>query len=555
MVGLCLATLLLGVPQTSVDTSYRWFSLTANLQQPPDLDKAIRTIDAAANDGYNGVVFRDPSLDSLTSISPAYKAALEQAVAEARKNKMEFIPSIAAIGDSENILDRNPSLAESMPCRDVRFTITNGQLKPSDPVTPVVNGGLETFAGELPTGFTGAHGTDMTMAADNATHHGGAMALRVDGLATALAGKGGVSLRQSIAVRPWHQYRLSVWTKATATKGAKVLLNALGAAGQFLNSTEWHNTPDWVKNDTVFDSLGESQITMEILVQPLPNAKIWIDDLTLEDVGIMNVTRRDDCPVVIKGDDGIFYNENIDVAQIADPFHVAGMGPGHIDGSHAIPFAVPGTNGRLHEGQTVLMDYYAAVLANGVPVLCVNEPKSKALIKADIKRVIDLIHPKTLLFDVADVRSLGWDPACEGTGKNGGEMLGGLIRDEEAMAKSFDPSIQIATYGDMFNPSQNSLDQYYLMKSGTTGSLRSVPKDVIIVNGDFAHASQSLTFFAQAGYKQILWGYRDDHDAMAQIVQWQKLGAGVKGIQGFGYATQVDDYSHLADFVQAATGK
>jgi len=129
-----------------------------------------------------------------------------------------------------------------------------------------------------------------------------------------------------------------------------------------------------------------------------------------------------------------------------------------------------------------------------------------------------------------------------------------FVADECALVRSVDKSIQIATFSDMFDPNQNALDQFFLMKGSAAGSIKGVPKDAIIANCNFLHPSESLGFFEEQGFKQILWGYNDNADHIIPVSDWAKLASGKPGIKGFAYVTRSDDYTHLADFKQAATG-
>jgi len=213
------------------------------------------------------------------------------------------------------------------------------------------------------------------------------------------------------------------------------------------------------------------------------------------------------------------------------------------------------SNSRLHEGQSVLMDYYSAALTrDGGPALCVNTPKAKALLKQQIERSIGIIHPHFLFLSDSEDRVMGWDPACEATGLNAAGLLSKLVRDETAMAKAIDPSIQIVLYNDMFDPFQNSKDTYYLDKGGTAGSINGVPKDTIFVNWNFPHTIESLNFFSRLGYRQIIFGFYDNRDGAIPIDKWEKMVSGIPGIKGFGYASWIQDYSQLGQFYHEAMG-
>jgi len=341
MLALCLTSLLFGCGapnhgQVPIDTTYRWFLLSTYTPRDADVVSALKSIDDAGAAGYNGVVFQDLSLASRTTITPAHLANIQKLLAEAKKMNIEVIPMTAPLG--QDLLDQDPSLAESMPCRNVRFTLTNGQFKPSDPVPPIINGGLETFAGTVPTGFKGGnHGPDVAVFQDTAVHHGGASCMRIEGQPTSKNGTAGVWMEQPLKVLPWHNYRASIWSKSTNASGSGVYLNVLTTSGLQIGFPNWHDSADWVRSDTVFNSEGNTDLTLVLGVQPVPTAKIWLDDVTFDNAGLLNITRRDDCPVNIRGDDGTIYNEGADIAPLLDGFHSKGMGPGHLEVEHDAP--------------------------------------------------------------------------------------------------------------------------------------------------------------------------------------------------------------------------
>ena len=552
-----LASILLGglcpsPSQATPEPSYRWFQLEVNLQQPAELDKAVKAIDDAAAAGYNGVIFKDPTLQSGSRFSPAYVSALTKVTGEAKKTNIEFIPSIAPIGSASGLLQGNLSLAEAMPYKNVHFTVTGGHLKPSDPLPPVTNGGFDTFAGDLPTGFKAAAHPGVAAFQDTAMKHGGAASLRVEAQA-AIQPANTVMYEQALIVQPWHQYRLGIWTKTLTAPTAKVTLKPLSPAGVLMAYHDWPNTPDWAKSVMVFNSQDNSTINIQLLVQPMAaNAKVWIDDLTIEDVGILNITRRDDCPLVIRGDDGAIYNEYVDVDDVNDKFVPPGSTTPQFDITHdPKPITVLG-NSRLKETQQIVLDYYAAILVDNKPTLCFNSPTARSILRNEVRRVIALTHPHFVFFDVKDVMALGWDPACEATGKTTGEMLADFLKNETENVKSIDSKIQVATYTNMYDPNANSKDSYFYARGGTSGSIIGVPKGTIFLNDNFASGVPSLGYFARLGYSQILLGFFDNADGVPTIDKWEKTAVGTKNILGFGYISPKGDYSHLSDFAHTA---
>ena len=61
------------------------------------------------------------------------------------------------------------------------------------------------------------------------------------------------------------------------------------------------------------------------------------------------------------------------------------------------------------------------------------------------------------------------------------------------------------------------------------------------------HGAQSLQFFAEQGFKQIIGGYYND-DVVENYQAWQAAAQGVGGLEGVMFATWNDDYSELEAF-------
>ncbi len=557
MLTLGLATIILGCGSPAghanrMETSYRWFMCSSDLQKPQGAEQTIKAIETASAAGYNGVLLDEVGFRSLKTISPAYLNSIQQVMSAAKRHNLELIPVVGKLGAAQDYLDRNPSLVESSPYFGSRFIAAGGMLRTMEPPIPIVNGSFEAFLADIPATFKASHQSDVIVAQDTAEHHSGGSSLRVDGQPSSQRGRGGENIEQPLVLKPWHQYRLSLWTKAKAPGASAVYLNAFSYLGKQVGSVQCQLGADWTRNDLVFNSLGEVPIKATINVQSAHGANVWIDDLAIEDVALMNITHRDDCQVVIKGEDGVVYSEGLDVLKIVDPEHQKPGGPGHFDLTHMPPVPVIPPNSRIHEGQIVNIDYYAALIDGGPPTICPKEPKSRAMMNEEMQRVFSLLHPHFVLVGVDDVRTLGWDPGCETVGGPAGGILAGFVRDEIDLAKKFDSKVQVVTFSDMFDPYGNAREPYFMARGGTEDSAHGLPKDTIILNDNYLQSKESLGFFARNGFSQVVLGYCDKAEGVLAIDQWQKNAAGLPGIKGFGYATYLNDFSSLAEFAHTA---
>jgi len=534
-----------------LNSTYRWSLLVTYLQIPSNVPTAISAIDKAAAAGYNGVILQDWGLTASYPLSSAYKTALATVLAEAKNKGIEVIPAILPSGSGPEILTLNPSLVESMPVQNVHYTVHNRKLELSESPISVVNASFESFNNGAPTGFTGASNSDATIGQDTATYHSGTSSLRIDGHTPTLT-TGGAWYNQTVAVSPWHQYRLTLWSMSSGASGSNMYLNALSPSGQQLSFMQkWTNTSGWVQNEVVFNSQANSSITISIGAQPSAGASIWVDDLAITDVGLLNVTRRTDCPLVIKGTNGTTYQEGKDVNTISDP-NIAAH-PGSFDTTHTPPTpTVPNGSGLVHGNQVALSFEAAAVLGGTGVCACFSEPGTQALITEEIQEIIPLFNPKHVLLDTDETRIIGWDPACSSRNLTGGEIFGNLVQQEAALVHKVSPSIQIVMYSDMFDPNANSQANYYLVNGGTLGTASFLPSNSLILNWGFKQPQASLDYFSQLGFSQVLFGYYDNTGVAPPIGLWAQMAESVARVEGFVYVSYLQDFSNLATFSQQA---
>lgn len=470
---------------------------------------------------------------------------------EAKKMNVDLIPSILQL-EGAPILARDPSLVESIPYRHERFVVTGGMLKSAESPLPIVNGGFEAFTGELPTGFKGVHKDDLALFQDKAMKHAGVSSLRVEGKKPGAT----MTFTQSLVVEPWHHYRLAIWSQTADPQGTTIpsslQMNVLSSANVSIGDPQWRPTAAWAMSSTAFNSQDDITVTLSLTISPAVNGKIWVDDLTIADIGLVNVTRRPDCPLLARGDDGVIYNEGVNFARIKDPYLAPGFGPGHFDVTHDLPPLPLTPVTRLQEGQAVNIDFYAAELRDGQPSICINERKARNLFKEDIKRVISLMHPRFLFFDADHVDVLGWDEACEASGRPAGQMVAKFIRDETAAAKKIDPTIQIVTCDDMLDLAPLPPADALFIKGGLGEIIDGLPKGTLILNRNHLKSADALKVIAKHGFVQVLCCSLDKSAGDPPIATIEKLAFGVPGIGGFSYFTQTDDYSHLGEFFKSA---
>jgi hypothetical protein len=82
------------------------------------------------------------------------------------------------------------------------------------------------------------------------------------------------------------------------------------------------------------------------------------------------------------------------------------------------------------------------------------------------------------------------------------------------------------------------------------GSWEGLSRDVVIANWNGGKAVESLKFFADRGYPQIIAGYYDVDD-LTNFQQWDAAARQVKGVAGFMYTTWQARYGLLERYGKA----
>ena len=83
------------------------------------------------------------------------------------------------------------------------------------------------------------------------------------------------------------------------------------------------------------------------------------------------------------------------------------------------------------------------------------------------------------------------------------------------------------------------------------GSWKELDKSVIIVNWNNGKRDDSMPFFAQQGYRQIIAGYYDSADVKTRLYEWLNTADKIDGVFGIMYTTWTNNYGHMEMFYQS----
>src|SRR5262249_7330106 len=152
---------------------------------------------------------------------------------------------------------------------------------------------------------------------------------------------------------------------------------------------------------------------------------LWLDDLALEELALVNVLRRDGCPLTVASADGrTTYEEGKDFLPVRDVRLGREPYAGEFSFHHAGPSLQLTPSPRIKDGERLRLSWYHPVLVHsGQVACCLSEPKVHELLRDQAKQVNELFGPKTFFMSHDELRVAGWCWACMATRKTPGELL------------------------------------------------------------------------------------------------------------------------------------
>lgn len=531
----------------------RWVWVMANLMVDTEADRVVALIERAGKAGYNGLVLSDYKLNFLGRMPKSYFEHADKVKTAARAAGIEIIPAVFPIGYSNGLLSNDVNLAEGLPVVSAPFVVKGAEafLVP-EPAAKLKNGDLEETKKDSFTGFGFQDQPGKSTVIDHAVVHHGKTSCRMENFAP----KPVCRLIQSVKVRPHACYRLSCWTKTNnlAPTGAFRLM-ALGAAGG--RPLTFHEgglepTRDWTRIEVVFNTLDQSEVNLYAGLWGAKAGTLWIDELALDELALVNVLRRPGCPLKVASRDGkTVYVEGRDFEPVHDP--KLGMVPyqGEYDFNHAGPRLLLPKNSRIKSGDRLSVSWFHPVLVHGsVAACCLSEPKVYDLLKDQARRVNDLFQPKWFFMQHDELRVADWCDACRSRGLTPGELLADNATRCSAILKQTNPKAGVVVWSDMFDPNHNAVKDYYLVNGTLAGSWLGLDRSIVVANWNGGKAEKSLAFFAGRGHRQVIAGYYDDDD---NLKVWNAAAQGASGILGFMYTTWQNRYSDLEGYGKALT--
>ena len=446
------------------------------------------------------------------------------------------------------MLSYDPNLIEGLQIKNALFTVHNGQatLTP-DPAVSLPGGSFESATSNKFSGWDSQDFVGSKTYADTSTKHSGSQSLKV------VPGGSVVYLTKTVAVSPYREYYLSYYLKTSSVTASALKPIITGGDGRALYNGDFKTgaTEDWTRIDIVFNSMGNSQVTIK-LGDWGTSGTYWIDDASLSEIGLTNVIRRPECPLTVAGTDGTVYTEGVDYNYVSDPLLGQVPSAGYYDIYHTSPAIVLTSNSRIKEGQQLRVSFYDAITyTSGGVAISLTDPNAVNLFHSQIQTINNLIQPAGYFFNYDEIRAGNWDNRP--TAMTEGQLLAMAFKRDKQMVNQINPNAGIFVWNDMFDPYMNAVNNYFYCNGTIAGSSSGLTSDVTVVNWDgFGNEVNSLKYFTSIGTPQILAGY---YDGSVSIKTWlANARSNNANVVGAMYTTWSNNYGSLESFATDAWG-
>ena len=538
-------------PVGAMDFADRFCWLMSNLGNDQVVEPAIAVLAKAKAAGCTGVMLADWPISHQKMASPTYPANVARFLTKARRLGLKVIPCVFDVGYSNGLLKNDPNLASGLPVREAEFVVKDGLAAPQlSPGAKLLNGDLRQARGDKLTGWAFQDQPGATTFVEPAGGPGGLPAVRFEQFANP-ARNGRIT--QTIKVEPFHAYHLSFQVRTEAFERAKdVRVAVLSDGGRFEhNYTDLGLAPTtpWRRCHIVFNSLTATEVTIYLGVWGGRGGKLWFSDIRLEPAGLVNIIRRDLCPLKVVGADGTVYQEGRDFEPIVDPKlgRVAGA-PGHFKPWHGPPVLKLTPNSLIKDGQVLRLSYFqpAIIHQDDVPV-SIEDPKVFDLFREEIAGAVKLFDAPGYMMSYDEWRCGGWETDLD---RPAGQKLAAHVKRAAQLIREAAPGAAIYVWNDLFDPYHNAVKSYYLVNGSLEGSWEGLDKDIVIANWNLGKFAPSAQFFADRGHKQVLCGY---YDAPPQnVLPLLGLAAKIGGVTGLMYTTWQANYGDMGRYFELA---
>ena len=535
--------ILSGLPCEGKVYPYRWVYVSRSLHRDSDVADITNIVETASESGLNGMVLA-AGLDRLDQQSADYFVRLEQVKRICEQNNIEIIPIVFSIGYGGSLLIQDKNLAAGIPVRKALFVVDGDKAHfVPDLPSEIVNPGFEQYEGNRLTGYRLQDQPGVVSFVDRNVRHTGEVSLRFEHFGDYEHGH--ARLMQELEVCPNRCYRVRCWVKTDSLEPEGCFrVQVLSTDGQYL--APWDpqvpSMVDWHEVVLGFNSLHYNKVRIYMGAWGGKSGRFWIDDLNVEEVGLLNVLRRPGTPVKVQNEEtGLAYEEGKDFATIIDPklnFR--------FDHEPEAIEILPGS--AIKDRERLRVSYYHGMAVNqGQVTACMSEPEVYDIWARQAHLMHEHLAPNKYLLSMDEIRAGGSCQACKDRKLSMAQILGDCVTQQVRIIREVNPQAELFIWSDMFDPNHNAHGDYFLVDGDFTGSWNDIPKDLVIVCWYYAKRRESLPFFSSLGFRTLAGAYYDG-DTLDNPRGWLEALNDTPGACGIMYTTWQNKYELLAPF-------
>jgi len=535
---------------------YRWLYASSRLAEDADVERLKGIVQTAADHGLNGILL-SCGADRLDMQTEEYVRRLLDLKSFCEERGVEIIPSIFSTGYGGSLLAHNRNLAAGLPVEDALFLVKDKEavFVPDSP-EGLKNGSFENHDGERAEHFEYEDESSGRVYVDQEIFKEGKASLRFEASQdqTGEPSRRNLAVSQVFDVRPHRTYRVSAWVKTEGMDPSRPFgsgnIRIKSYAAEDDHQLEWINikaptSGDWFEVHLGFNSLEYDQVRIRLGSTGESVGRFWIDNLQVEEVGLVNVLRRPGTPVVIRSErSGTEYEEGRDFEPVSDPEL-------NFRWDHPSPSVKLAEGGRIKKGERLRVSYYHGthVYDSQTPV-CMSEPQVYEIWRENARLMQEKIGFKNFFFHMDEIRAGGTCAACRARNLPMKQIFGDCVSQAYNIIREVEPESGIFIWSDMLDPNHNAGTRrpyYFHVPEVFYGSWEFVPRDLVIACWNYRIRDDSLKHFSDLGHRTIAAAYYDADD-LENPKGWLESLSRTPGASGIMYTTWLRKYDLLAAF-------
>ncbi|MBW7996476.1 MAG: hypothetical protein FVQ81_07915 [Candidatus Glassbacteria bacterium] len=539
-------------PQTGKNVlPYRWTYMSNRMRDDDDIDQFRRIADTCAAHGVNGILL-SAGFGSIDTRDQDGINRLEKVREISRETGVEIIPSMFSTGYGGAFTSHDRNLAAGQPVNDALYVARGGKAQfTADPPVAIPNGSFERVESGRVAGFNSPAEFGQIISRDTQVAKEGKASLRFENFDDYESEAG--QLAVEISVKPRRLYRMSCWIRSEGVDESRpfgsgnIRLQANAPDGRPL---EWINinmpvAGDWQQAVEAFNSLDYDKAVITIQASRRQRGRFWVDDLKVEEIGMVNLLRRPGTPVTVKSESsGMVYEEGRDFARVEDTNL-------NFRFNHDGPEIELLQDSRIKNGERLRVSFYhGTYVYNSQVSVCMSEPAVYEIMRNNFRMTHDIMHPTKYFMPLDEVRNGGSCVACRERNMTMGQILGDFVTRAVDICQEVDPNAEIFIWSDMLDPNHNARsdrDYYYHVEGNYAGSWNHVPRDLIIACWNFRRRNESLAHFSGLGHRTMGAGYYDADD-LENPKGWLAALDATPNAVGIMYTTWLRKYDLLDEF-------